>query len=224
MSPKIKIAILENQQFFIDTYVMSLHKEEEEEEEIQVVGIAKNSEELNGLLSKHHDINVLIMDVQVPISHGNQGHVFSLTYVQKILDIKPYLNILLISMLKSQVFVKSLGEAGVSGYIFKDDNHSLQNLSAIVKNIIRGKTYFSENAKLILENALPNPSGLTQRQLEILYACAVHPDLSLDQLALHLDIASSTLRNTLSAAYARLKVHNKTTAIERLISLGIIIP
>lgn len=220
MASNIKVIILENHKIFIDSYVTSLHNVGE----VQIIGVAQNGEELDGLLSIHHDINILIMDAQVPISSNNKDHVFSLTYVREILEIKPFLKILLISMLKSQVLVKALDEAGVSGYIFKDDSHSMGNLYAIVKNITRGKKYFSENARSILVNDLPSFSGLTQRQLEILYACALYPDLPLDQLALKLNIASSTLRNTLSESYARLMVRNKTTAIERLKSLGIIIP
>jgi DNA-binding NarL/FixJ family response regulator len=218
MSATIKVAILENHQIFIDSYVMRLH----EVRELEVVGIAYNGKELDGLLSDHHEINVLIMDIQVPTSSKDQNHIFILTYIQKILNLKPNMKILLISMLKVQTLVKALVEEGINGYIFKDDNLSIRNLHVVVKNIARGEKYFSETARSMLEDTSPNPYGLTQRQLEILSICAIYPDLSLDQLALKLDIASSTLRNTLSESYARLKVHNKTAALAQARLLGLI--
>lgn len=218
MSTKIKVAILENQQTFIDSYMLYLN----EVGEIKVVGIANNGAELDELLSDHHEVNVLVMDIQVPTSASDQNHIFMLTYIQKILGIKPNLKILMISMLKTQVLVKAFHQAGISGYIFKDDSYSIRKLHVVVKNMARGEKYFSENARSILEDPSPNPYGLTQRQLEILSMCAIYPDLSLDQLALKLDIAGSTLRNTLSESYARLKVHNKTAALVHARLLGLI--
>jgi DNA-binding NarL/FixJ family response regulator len=218
MPTKIKVVILENHQIFIDGYLARLR----EAGDIEIVGIANNGEELNGLLLDHHEINVLIMDIQVPTSASDPSHLFMPTYLQNILDIKPNLKVLIISMLKVKVLVRSLVEAGLSGYILKDDGLAIRNLYVAVKNIVRGEKYFSENVKFMLDDTSPNPYGLTQRQLEILSVCATYPDLSLDQLAAKLGIASSTLRNTLSESYARLKVRNKAAALAQARLLGLI--
>jgi len=218
MTSKIKVAILENHQIFIDSYVMRLHNVDG----ITVAGIANNGKELDKIIANRDGINVLIMDVQTPVSADDQSYIFIPTYIQQILDAKPSLKVLMISMLKARVLIKMFNEAGSSGYVFKDDSYSIRNLHIVVKNVARGKKYFSEEAWSMLEDTAPLPYGLTQRQLEILSMSAMYPDLQLDQLALKFGIASSTLRNTLSETYARLKVHNKTAAIEHARSLGLI--
>lgn len=219
MLEHIKVAILEDHQSIIDSYVMRLR----EAKEIQIVGIAYHGEELDNILAARRDVNVLIMDIQVPISLDDKNYIFMPTYIPKILESNPNLSILMISMLKEQVFIRALVEAGVSGYIFKDDGASIRKLHIVVKKIARGEKYFSEGIKATLEDTIPNRRLLTQRQLEILAVCAAHPDASSDQLAIKIGISGSTVRNALSESYQRLNVRNKTAALARAKSLGLIL-
>jgi two-component system nitrate/nitrite response regulator NarL len=219
MSAFIKIAILEDHQSVVDGYMFRVR----DAKDMGIVGVAENGEELTSLLQAHPDINVLIMDVQVPISAEDSNIIPILYLAPKILEKRPSIRILIISMVTASSLIKELADTGISGYILKEDSESIRNLPVVIRKIARGELYFSENAKDKLGGQdAGNQLGITRRQLEILSLCAAYPDLSSDQLAERLGIASSSLRTTLSETYARLKVHNKAAAISRAKDLGLI--
>jgi DNA-binding CsgD family transcriptional regulator len=58
----------------------------------------------------------------------------------------------------------------------------------------------------------------------VLSLAAAFPEISTEELAQRLNIASSTVRNLLSKAYKRLKVRNRLAATERARNLGLISP
>ena len=219
MSGFIKIAILEDHQSVVDGYMFRLR----DANDIEVGGVAANGEELSDLLQKNPNIKVLVMDVQAPVSAEDSNIIPILHLVPKILEEHPNISILIISMVMEQSLIKALVDAGVSGYVFKEDSASIRNLPVVIRKVFRGELYFSEKAKAKLEDASVNPLGITNRQLEILSLCAAYPDLSSDQLAERLGVASSSLRTALSETYSRLNVHTKAAAISRAKDLGFIL-
>jgi DNA-binding NarL/FixJ family response regulator len=218
MVSPIKVAILEDHQSIIDGYHLRL----DDASGIKVVGIANNGEELNSLLAEAQEVDVLIMDVSVPSSSTNENPIPILHYVPRILQKKPNINILIVSTHSQLSLVKALDNAGVSGYIFKHDSDSIRRLPAIIKTISAGGRYFYEELEEAKKKENTLPLGLTTRQLEILTFCASYPDLSTEQLAQQMGIASSTIRNLLSETYIRLNVHSKAAAISRAKTLGLI--
>jgi two-component system nitrate/nitrite response regulator NarL len=218
MRSPIKVAILEDHQSIIDGYQLRL----DDASGIKVVGTASNGEELNSMLVQHPAIDVLIMDITVPSSPINENPIPILQYVPQILEGKPNLNILIISMHTQASLVKALADVGVSGYIFKHDSDSIRRLPAIIRSISSGQKYFTDNShgEIHTENAAKQI--LTGRQLQVLAFCAANPDLSTDQVATELGIASSTIRNLLSESYERLNVHTKAAAIAKARMLGLI--
>jgi DNA-binding CsgD family transcriptional regulator len=54
--------------------------------------------------------------------------------------------------------------------------------------------------------------------------CAAFPDATTGELARHLGIANSTLRNLLSEAYVRLDVRNRAAAVAKARQTGLITP
>ncbi len=180
-----------------------------------------NGEELNALLATHLEIDILIMDINVPVSTQNKNFFPILQLVPKIIEEHPNTRVLIISMLSELNLIKELVDAGISGYVVKDDVESIRALSSILRKINRGELYFSESIKGKLQDFV-NQFGLTNRQLEILSVCAAYPDLTSEQVAEMIDIASSSLRTTLSAIYSRLNVRSKAAAIFKAKDLGLI--
>jgi two-component system nitrate/nitrite response regulator NarL len=207
MVSPIKVAILEDHQSIIDGYHMRL----DEASGIEVVGIANNGEELNTLLKEKLELDVL-NENPIPILH----------YVPRILADNPNLNILIVSMYTQPSLIKALSDVGVSGYIFKTDSDSIRRLPAIIKSVATGGRYFSDHADDTSKPDAASKQILTTRQLEILTYCASYPDLSTEQIALELGIASSSVRNMLSETYDRLNVHTKAAAITKARLLGLI--
>lgn len=218
MISPIKVAILEDHQSIIDGYQLRL----DDASGIKVVGTASNGEELNSMLLHQPVIDVLIMDITVPSSPFNETPIPILQYVPQILKGKPNLNILIISMHTQASLVKALADVGVSGYIFKHDSDSIRRLPAIIRSITSGQKYFKDNSHGEIHTENTSKQILTSRQLQVITFCATNPDLSTEQAAIELGIASSTIRNLLSESYERLNVHTKAAAIAKARMLGLI--
>jgi len=217
MSHSTKIAIIEDHQGIIDGYKFRLQNAED----IEIVDIAMNGEELDALLAVRQEIDILIMDINVPVSSQNNNYFPILQLVPKILENHTNTRVLIVSMLSELNLVKELVDAGISGYVVKGDVESIRALPTVLRKIHRGELYFSESINGKLQEFV-NQFGLTNRQLEILSVCAAYPDLTSDQVAEMIDITSSSLRTTLSAVYSRLNVRSKAAAIFKAKDLGLI--
>jgi DNA-binding NarL/FixJ family response regulator len=110
---------------------------------------------------------------------------------------------------------------GISGYVFKDDQASIQQLDKIVRSICNGGIYFSPEA---YRESVEETTGpiLTPRQLEALSLCDSFPDGDTILLASRLGITGSTMRNLLSGSYLRLGVRTRAAAIAKAHQLGIL--
>jgi len=216
----VRVAILEDHQSIIDGYMYRLSMSPD----VQVVGTASCGEQLQPLLAQHN-ADVLLMDVHVPTSLEIRNSFPVLHVIPSLLKDFPQLHILAISFLNQNTLIEALVEAGISGYIFKNDQASIQQLAKIVIMAASGGVYFSQGAyrKLRDKTSFSTGSLLTLRQLEILSICAAYPDVTTSELAGRLGIASSTLRNLLSSAYLRLDVRTRAAAIAKAQQMGLLV-
>jgi two-component system capsular synthesis response regulator RcsB len=212
----IKLVIVEDHQSIIDGYLYRLSGSD-----VEIVAVSRFGEEIETILSSHA-VDVLLLDIYVPTSPANPNPFPVLHLLPKLIASHPRLKILAISMLKQRSLIEALVEAGITGYIFKEDYDSIQQLADVVKVIARGGVFFSPGAY----NRIPidRNHGLTPRQMEALSLCAAYPDLDISILARQLDISASTFRNLLSSAYKRLGVQTRTAAINKAYQMGILTP
>jgi two-component system nitrate/nitrite response regulator NarL len=215
MSPQIRVAILDDHQSIIDGYIYRISSAPH----IKVVATALFGEELEPMLESH-SVDVLLLDISVPNSAENNNPFPIMYIIPRLLQHHSGLNILVISMYTQRALVETLVNAGISGYIFKDDQASIQQLAKIVEIVAGGGIYFSQGAYRDLRGEQPE-SVLTPRQLEALSLCAAQPDGDTVVLANKLGITGSTMRNLLSGAYLRLGVRTRAAAIARAQQLGI---
>ena len=219
MAKKIRVAILDDHQSIIDGYVYRLTKTPE----IEVIATATYSTDLEQIL-KEHQVDILLMDVQVPMSPDNPNPHPILNLIPCLIKTYPNLVVLVISMHADRALIKSIIAAGASGYILKEDQATIRDLGHVLLTVARGGIYFSRQAhKQILEQPLEE-SLLTSRQLEVLSMFAASPDLTSTAVAVKLNITDSTVRNLLSGVYLRLGVHNRTAAIMKARQLGLLTP
>ncbi|HTX91810.1 MAG TPA: response regulator transcription factor [Anaerolineales bacterium] len=216
MLSKIHVAILDDHQSIIDGFIYRLSSDPA----IQIDATATFGEDLEPMVADH-DINVLLLDVSVPNSAENHNPFPILYVIPRLLQKYPSLNILIISMFTQRTLIDALVDIGVSGYIFKDDQTSIQQLAKIVTTVANGGIYFSPGAVRDVRKEQAS-SILTPRQLEVLSLCNAQPDSDTTSLASKLGISGSTLRNLLSGAYLRLGVRTRAAAIAKAHELGII--
>jgi DNA-binding NarL/FixJ family response regulator len=216
MLTKIRVAILDDHQSIIDGFTYRLSQDSK----IQIVGTATYGEDLEPMIA-NNDVDVLLLDVSVPNSPTDHNQYPILHIIPLLLQKYSKLNILVISMFTQRALIEALVNSGICGYIFKDDQASIQQLEKIVRTIANGGIYFSPGAYREAPGESPD-SILTPRQLEALSLCASLPDNETIALAKKLSITGSTLRNLLSGAYLRLGVRTRAAAIAKAHQLGIL--
>jgi two-component system nitrate/nitrite response regulator NarL len=218
---KVRVAILDDHQSIIDGFIYRLSSTPE----IEVVATATLGEELEPLLTRHH-VDVLLLDLSVRTSLDNPNPFPILHIIPKLLQQHSNLCVLIISMFSEPGLMRSLIEAGASGYILKDDQSAFKELGNIVLSIARGGVFFSKKAHNLYMQAenLANGDLLTPRQMEVISLCAAYPDASTADLAQMMTISNSTVRNLLSSLYLRLGVHSRTAAVEKAREMGLITP
>ena len=216
---KIRVAILDDHQSIIDGYLYRLNQAPD----VEVVATATFAEDFETLLASHA-VEVLILDIFVPTSPDNPSPYPILHAIPKWLQRYPHLAVLVISMYNRRTLIKSVVEAGASGYLLKDDKPLIQELGSIVRSIASGGIHFSQQAHQHLIKHMPNEPRPSSRQLEALSLCATYPDATTAELAGKLGVAHSTFRNLLSGAYLRLNVRSRTAAVAKARQLGLITP
>jgi len=217
MKSTVRVAILEDHQSIIDGYIYRLGVSPD----IQVVAVSLFGSELEPMLAQHQ-VDVLLMDLSVPISPENHN-IFPMHHeLAGILLQYPQLRVIVVSVFDQQALVRAMIDLGVHGYILKDDQNSIQNLARIVRIVAGGGMYFSSGLQTFspLEE---REQPLTPRQIEALSLCVAYPDLSASVLARKMEISSSTFRNLLSDAYRRLGVRTRNAAVVRVQELGLIL-
>jgi DNA-binding NarL/FixJ family response regulator len=216
MSSRILIAILEDHQSIVDGYRYRLSADPG----IRVVATGACWEEFEPLLASNPS-DVLILDLNVPTSAENRAPFPVLHIIPYLLQQYPQLRILVISMYQQPSLIEALLQVGISGYIFKDDGASIQQLAKVVGVIASGGIYFSQGAYRDLRRSLPR-HYITPRQLEVLSLCAAYPNNTTNSIAQILGVSGPTVRNLLSGAYLRLGVQTRAAAIAAANEMGII--
>ena len=220
MADPIRVLFLDDHQAVLDGYQYRLSNAPD----IQITSLLMYGEDLEPTLAQQA-VDVILLDLSVPISPTNSNPYPILYLIPKLLDTYPHLVILIISMHEQRALVRSLLEAGISGYILKDDRVAMLDLAGIIRLVQGGGVYFSQKIARALR---PKPDEaqtlLTPRQLEVLSYAAAYPELNSDQLSQKLNIAPSTLRNLLSGAYVRLEVPNRSAALAKARQLGLLSP
>ncbi|HFC12370.1 MAG TPA: response regulator transcription factor [Anaerolineae bacterium] len=214
---KVRIAIMDDHQSVIDGYLFRLR----DTPKIEIVGTVSYGDDLEPLLA-NHTIDVLLLDVSVPISEQNPNPTPILYIVPKLLQRYPEMAIIIISMHTERPLIKALTAAGVSGYILKDDHFTIRQLGWAILSVANGGMYFSKQAHKLLLNNSSAQDMLTPRQIEVLNLFTAYPHLTTAAAALELNVAHSTVRNLLSDIYLRLDVPNRSAAIIKAQKIGLV--
>ncbi|MFT3891486.1 MAG: response regulator transcription factor [Anaerolineales bacterium] len=219
---KVRVAILDDHQSIIDGFTYRINSTAG----VEVVASALFGKELNAML-RRNSVDVLLIDLSVRTSAEDSNAYPVLRTIPQLLQKYPDLKVVVVSMYGGPGLIRMIMEAGVSGYITKDDYEALRDLGKIVLSIADGHIYFTDKALNLYKQGENGKSGgdtLSPRQIEALSLCALHPDLGTADLAQMLAVSNSTVRNLLSSAYVKLGVHSRTAAVEMARNLGLITP
>ena len=177
---------------------------------IDVVATAAGADEAVRALREQRP-DVVLLDVALPENAW---------LVRGLITAVPGTRIVALAVPDSEQEVVALAEAGIVGYVTRAA--SVGDLVAVVQAVTRGETLcsprmvaslFQHIATLTLKQSPANESRLTQRELEILEL--IEEGLSNKEIARHLTIEISTVKNHVHNILQKLNVSSRTEAAVR---------
>ena len=204
---KIKICIAEDNYFLAKTLKEKLSFFND----ISIKFVAKNGAELIGKLEENSNVDVILMDIQMPEINGIKA-----TEIVK--NKYPQIKVIMLTVVDDDDSIFSSIKAGANGYLLKEIN--AEKLYKSILEVLNGGAPMTPSIALKTLNLLRNPTievqeeetvKLSKRETEIL--THLSKGLSYKEIADNLIISPSTVRKHIENTYKKLQVHNKIEAV-----------
>lgn len=172
---------------------------------IELVAEASNGDEAYTLACTHRP-DVLLLDLNMP-------GLSPLELVSRLRQEVPTLHVVVLTAFDDDVYVRSLLNAGVKGYILKDE--ALEAVVQAIQSVAVGGTWFSETiAKRLFSQSngepFASPAVLSEREKEVMRYLL--RGMSNQEIANEMALAEQTVRNYVSRIYNKLGVRSRTEA------------
>ncbi|MFD1019769.1 response regulator [Thalassobacillus hwangdonensis] len=196
----IRIVIAEDQRMLLGALGSLLDLEED----MEVVGMARNGEEAVDLVKKHQP-DICIMDIEMPSKTGLEA-------AEEMKD-DPCKVIILTTFARAGYFERAQ-KAGVRGYLLKDSPS--EDLAESIRQIMDGRRIYAPELVDIMYGKDANP--LTEREVQVIELIA--EGKTTKQISNQLYITPGTVRNYISIILDKLDVSNRIEAIARFKEKG----
>ena len=172
----------------------------------------KNAQEK---LEKNHNIDLILMDIEMPVMNGIEA-------TQIIKSKYPQIKIIMLTVFDNDENIFNAIKAGADGYLLKEVNPKDLH-QGIIDTINGGATMTPSIAMKTLklfrepvnfENTqIKEEINLTVREVEVLEQLA--KGLKYESIAQNLFLSTGTIRKHVENIYSKLQVHNKLEAIQK---------
>jgi len=183
---------------------------------------ANHGEDLLEKLEKNHNLDIILMDIEMPKMNGIEA--------TEIVKTKyPHIKIIMLTVFDNDENIFKSIKAGADGYLLKEVNpEELHNAiietlngGAIMTPSIALKTLKLFRNPEVFENVpIQEEHNLTPREIEVLEQLS--KGLKYTAIADNLFLSAGTIRKHVENIYAKLQVHNKLEAIQKAKSNKII--
>ncbi|ALX49608.1 response regulator transcription factor [Lentibacillus amyloliquefaciens] len=190
----INIVIAEDQSMLLGALGSLL----ELEEDMQVVGKARNGEEALALVERNEP-DICIMDIEMPVKSG-------LDTAEKLKD-HPCKVIVLTTFARTGYFQRAR-KAGVDGYLLKDSPS--EELASSIRTIMDGRRIYAPE---LIDMVYDNENPLTERETQVIKLIADGENTK--EIASQLYLTNGTVRNYVSVILDKLEVTNRIEAISK---------
>lgn len=188
----IRIVIAEDQQMLLGALASLLDLEED----MQVVGKAKNGEEALKLVNQYQP-DVCIMDIEMPMISG-------LDAAEQLMDHS--CKVIVLTTFARPGYFQRARDANVSGYLLKDSPS--EELAVSIRSIMAGRKIYAPE---LIDMAFDSGSPLTEREEQVIHLIA--EGKSTNEIADTLYITTGTVRNYVSVILEKLEVSNRIEAV-----------
>ncbi|WP_034061576.1 response regulator [Lacinutrix jangbogonensis] len=176
---------------------------------------AINGSELLVKLEENHNINLILMDIEMPVLNGIET-----TEIVK--QKYPHIKIIMLTVFDNDENIFNAIKAGADGYLLKEIN--AKNLHSGIVETINGGAAMNPSIAMKTLKLLRNPIEientkekddikLTEREIEVLEQLS--KGLSYHAIAENLILSHGTIRKHIENTYRKLQVHNKLEAVQK---------
>ena len=207
----IKIAIVDDNSFLISAVKEKLSFFED----VTVKHSSLNGSELLTQLEHSHVIDLILMDIEMPVLNGIET-------TQIVKQKYPQIKIIMLTTFDNDEHIFNAIKAGADGYLLKETNP--QDLYNGIKETLNGGAAMNPSIALKTLKLLRNPIHITnledkeeislsKREVEVLEQLS--KALSYTAIASNLFLSPSTVRKHIENIYKKLQVHSKIEAVQK---------
>jgi DNA-binding NarL/FixJ family response regulator len=205
----IQIAIAEDNSFAL----AALKERLSNKQDIRIKYVAYNGKELLNYLKYDHNVDLILMDIEMPELNGVATTI-------EVKRIYPHIKVLMLTMFDNDEMLFDSIMAGASGYLLKEDNAT--QIHDCIIDTVGGGASMSPLIAMKALNLIRQPIekdtptqdfGLTQREIELL--SQFKNGLTYEEVASNLHISYHTVRKHIENIYRKLNVNNKLEAVKK---------
>ncbi|WP_010518987.1 response regulator [Croceivirga radicis] len=209
---KIKLAIVDDNTFL----ARAIKEKLVDFEELDIKYMVFNGSELLAKLEKSHNLDLVLMDIEMPILDGIET-------VRIVKQKYPHIKVLMLTVFDNDENIFNAIQAGADGYLLKEIE--AEKLHNAILETIGGGAAMSPSIAVKTLKLLRYPERqeslsvqeeeilLSDREKEVLEQLA--EGLSYTLIAKNLFLSPSTVRKHIENIYKKLQVHNKLEAVQK---------
>lgn len=207
----IKIGIVDDNVFLIKAIEEKLSFFDD----VSVKFKALNGSEAISKLNENHNIDLILMDIEMPVLNGIET-------TELVKSKYPHIKIVMLTVFDNDENIFNAIKAGADGYLLKEINP--KELYLGIKDTLNGGAAMNPSIALKTLKLLRNPSmiehpkdkedlQLTPREIDVLEQLS--KGLNYNKIADNLFVSPSTVRKHIENIYKKLQVHNKLEAVQK---------
>ncbi|MBG43050.1 MAG: DNA-binding response regulator [Aequorivita sp.] len=207
----LKVAIVDDNTFLINAIKEKLSFFDD----VSVKHTSMNGTELLTKLEENHNLDLILMDIEMPILNGIET-------TQIVKQKYPHIKIIMLTAFDNDEHIFNAIKAGADGYLLKEINP--KDLYEGIKETLNGGAAMNPSIAMKTLKLLRNPIdiqnprdkeeiSLSTREVEVLEQLS--KGLSYTIIADHLFLSPSTVRKHIENIYKKLQVHSKIEAVQK---------
>ncbi len=182
---------------------------------ISIKFCANNGKELLEKLEENANINLILMDIEMPVMNGIET-------TEKVKQKYPHIKIIMLTVFDNDENIFKSIKVGADGYLLKEVNpedlyqgliETMSGGAAMTPSIALKTLKLLRNPIIITDNQDPEEIKLSAREIEVLEQLG--KGLNYMNIAGNLFISPSTVRKHIENIYIKLQVHNKIEAVQK---------